>query len=416
MTKTSDNIFIKTSPNGTVQTYVNAKLHSINGEPSKHRKIMGEYSWHKEGKLHREEDQPAVIRDYEYEVRLKNEKVTLEEKEWYLKGKRHRDGDKPAMIIKKTVVYLDHTKIEIEKRWYIKGKNMRLGDKPAIVRTNEIFNNETNFLTSETHDFCYINKGEVHRDGDKPAVIVTSKKWDDNHKLIQEDFTKKWYLNNKYHREGDKPAILMELVTYKSEKRILTYLSKWYYKAGLLHRENDKPAVKETRYHSNGNTHKTIIKFYKDNLLHRERDKPAVIFFEYEKDGNTILCSSEKYYIEDLLHRENDKPAVISDFEGDKVTAYLKNGELDREANPAIFARYENEFYFQFYNQGKIVKPGDKSYIANELLKYDSSLDIDLLKTFPGTQLLSMLNTLSVPAVYSMEVPVTYINDIKNEF
>lgn len=379
MTESSENIFVKTSPNGTVHTYVNGKLHSINDEPSKHRKIMGEYSWHKDGKLHREKDKPAVIRDYEYAVRLKNEHVTLDEKEWYLKGIRHRDGDKPAMVIKKTVIFLDYTKVEVEKRWYQRGKISRSNNKPAITITSRRFNNTTKFLIDEIKTLSFVHNNNLHRDDDKPAVIENSKNWDENKQLIRTDSMKKWYQNNKYHRDGDKPAIIMNAFAYKHDKKDLTYHAEYYYKNGYLHRDEDKPAMKDRRYYSDGKSYKADL-FYKENQL----------------------------------HRDGDKPAYIHDFSGDKCIAYLKSNKLDRENNPAIIASYEDEIYFQYYKQGEIFKPDDNSYIACELQKYDSSLDINNLKGFPSIQLLSMLNALSTSKIYSMEIPVTYMNDIKN--
>ena len=61
------------------------------------------------GKLHREDDQPAV----EYADGLKY---------WYQNGSIHRDGDKPA--IEYSVGF---------KVWYQHGKRHREGDKPAAI-------------------------------------------------------------------------------------------------------------------------------------------------------------------------------------------------------------------------------------------------------------------------------------------
>ena len=68
----------------------NRKYHSYNDAPSivalidyGDRRVTKE--WHRKGKLHRENDKPAIIwRD--------------RTKEWYRKGKLHRENDKPAVI------------------------------------------------------------------------------------------------------------------------------------------------------------------------------------------------------------------------------------------------------------------------------------------------------------------------------
>ena len=109
------------------------------------------------GKLHRDGDEPAVV-------------WAAGTKSWYRNGKRHRAGDKPA------IVWADGTKM-----WYRNDKRHRDGDKPAVVwadGTKEWWRND-----------------KRHRDGDKPAVVGAAG-------------TKSWYRNGKRHRAGDKPAIV----------------------------------------------------------------------------------------------------------------------------------------------------------------------------------------------------------------
>ena len=65
--------------------------------------------WYHQGKLHRDDDLPAV-------------EWTNGSKEWRVHGKRHRDGDKPA-------VELADGSLE----WWMDGELHRDGDKPAIV-------------------------------------------------------------------------------------------------------------------------------------------------------------------------------------------------------------------------------------------------------------------------------------------
>ena len=71
----------------------------------------GIQEWFKEGKRHREGDQPAVI-------------DLVGTKEWWKEGNLHREGDQPAII------YADGTKM-----WYKDGKRHREGDQPALIRS-----------------------------------------------------------------------------------------------------------------------------------------------------------------------------------------------------------------------------------------------------------------------------------------
>lgn len=82
--------------------------HSFNDEPaaySNHHKF-----WYKNGKLHRENDNPAVIYGRD------------QVKQWYNNGKLHRENDNPA------VIYYDRF-----KEWYIYGQRHRDNDKPAVI-------------------------------------------------------------------------------------------------------------------------------------------------------------------------------------------------------------------------------------------------------------------------------------------
>jgi len=62
----------------------------------------GVQEWYKDGKLHRDDDLPAVIR-------------TNGKREWYRLGKLHRDNNLPA------VVYADES-----RAWFVHGKFQRL--------------------------------------------------------------------------------------------------------------------------------------------------------------------------------------------------------------------------------------------------------------------------------------------------
>ena len=95
----------------------------------------GDQLWYKEGKYHREEDQPAVI--------CANGHLL-----WYKKGKHHRDGDQPA------VFYADGT-----QKWLKEGKLHRDGDQPAIFFSNGFQK--------------WYKEGTCHRDGGQPAMILS---------------------------------------------------------------------------------------------------------------------------------------------------------------------------------------------------------------------------------------------------
>jgi len=72
----------------------------------------GAQYWWKEGKIHRDGDQPAII-------------CANGSQEWCKEGKCHRDGDKPARIWANG-----------HQWWYKEGKVHREGDQPAIIYAN----------------------------------------------------------------------------------------------------------------------------------------------------------------------------------------------------------------------------------------------------------------------------------------
>ena len=65
--------------------------------------------WYKEGKYHREGDQPAIIKAGGSQV-------------WYKEGKHHREGDQPAII-----------NADGYQAWYKEGNRHREGDQPARI-------------------------------------------------------------------------------------------------------------------------------------------------------------------------------------------------------------------------------------------------------------------------------------------
>jgi len=93
---------------GTKRWFKNGKLHRDNDKPA----VIwsdGEKNWHKDGPLHRDGDKPAVIQANGAKV-------------WYKNGKCHRDNDKPAGVFHDGAKY-----------WYKNGKLHRDNDKPAVI-------------------------------------------------------------------------------------------------------------------------------------------------------------------------------------------------------------------------------------------------------------------------------------------
>ena len=68
--------------------------------------------WYRNGKCHRDNDQPAIIKDNGTRY-------------WYKDGEWHRDNDNPAII------YSDGSRY-----WYKNGKYHRDNDQPAVIHTD----------------------------------------------------------------------------------------------------------------------------------------------------------------------------------------------------------------------------------------------------------------------------------------
>jgi hypothetical protein len=101
----------ETSPNGTRYWYKNGRPHRDGDEPAAIY-ANGTRYWYKNGQLHRDGDEPAAV--YASGTRC-----------WYKNGRPHRDGDEPAAI------YASGTRC-----WYRDGQPHRDGDEPAAVYAN----------------------------------------------------------------------------------------------------------------------------------------------------------------------------------------------------------------------------------------------------------------------------------------
>jgi hypothetical protein len=183
------------------------------GEPWKER-------WYLNGKLHRDDDEPAMLR-YPHifsGIYLSGKQV------WYKHGNCHRDGDEPAEI------YSDGT-----KKWYKDGAKHRDNDLPA-----EIYSDGTK---------KWYKDGIKHRDNDLPAEIYS-------------DGTQLWYQHGKLHRDNGEPTVVGLDGT------------KMWYQHGELHRDNDLPAV----ILSDGTK-----KWYIHGKMHRDGGAPAFTTIGYQE-------------------------------------------------------------------------------------------------------------------------------------
>jgi hypothetical protein len=178
-------------------------IHRENG-PAIINILSGSEEYYYEGKLHREGDYPAVIRE--------GGKI----KKYYKHGIMTREGDKPSEYYYGDVIYTNdkgesHREngpalitADGNEKWYFNDKLHRDGDKPAI------YNKDMTIVK-------FYKNGNCHRDGDMPAIY--------------ENNTTKYLQNGEYHRDGDLPAIIDRDGPIH------------YYKNGKLHRDGDKPAI-----------------------------------------------------------------------------------------------------------------------------------------------------------------------------
>ena len=160
------------------------KLHNIDGPAVEW--LNGEKFWFQNGKLHRDNDLPAIeyANGDSYERELCSiQSGTEGSKQWYQQGKCHRDNDLPA------IEWVNGT-----KEWYQNGKLHRDNDLPAIQYCNE---------TKEWHQ-----NGKLHRDNDLPAIEYING-------------YKEWWINGKHQRDNRGGKMLRfgqqwEILKYRS--------------------------------------------------------------------------------------------------------------------------------------------------------------------------------------------------------
>jgi len=132
------------------RTYKNGVLHSYDDMPA--CDIYGFKLWYRNGKYHRDGDEPAYIQKFG------NESPVFH-KRWYKNGQLHRDGDQPAVIRPNSNC----------KEWWKNGKLHRDGDLPAFIdqEKQEWYKDGKRHRERGLPAFIYCNKVEWWVDGQK---------------------------------------------------------------------------------------------------------------------------------------------------------------------------------------------------------------------------------------------------------
>lgn len=130
-------------------------------------------TWWRNGRLHRDDDLPAVER-------------ANGDCEWWVDGKRHRDADRPA-VVWRYHRFPEHERLE----WWVRGSRHRDNDLPALTGYDELHGGLYQ---------CWYWRGQLHRGNDRPARV-----WGDD------DVAQQWWIKGRQHRDGGRPA-----ATYRS--------------------------------------------------------------------------------------------------------------------------------------------------------------------------------------------------------
>ena len=354
--------------------------HSFNDQPSERKGAM--LSWHKEGKLHRDGDKPAIVNHEEF-----GSAILKIERNWYIEGRLHREGDKPA-------------KMDFSRSF--------INDTGA-VRIHSIFE--------------YRKKGHLNREGDLPAYIEKIKSYTPDKTIEKYSIAEDFYKNHKIHRDGDKPAINLTLFVNTPSGLIKKTESKKYYKCGTLHRDNGKPAMVEvTRSKMNGNISHLEKKYIVGGKLHQDGDKPAHIIYKGNSNGDVIV-KQFIFYKNSILHRDGDKPAYVKDTYKNSIFVHVKHGQITRKSAPAVLFTTKphlsetQEFSYSFFendieNKNKAVI---KNFLIKEYMKFDSSYTEFNLNDFPVKQIESLLFAIS-GIYYNRDLPLEELAYIRRYF
>lgn len=277
-------IEVKVDEKGYTSTFLDGELHSFNDRPSLASADGSVMKWHKNGKVHREGDKPAVIR----------ERITQ------------------ASANSNIIIY--H---RIEREWHTEGLIGRELDLPGEVSETRKFDSN-GILTHESSTIKWYKNGKLHRDGDKPAYVSKRSKLN----LPSGEYSLLWeicfYKNNLQHREGDKPSYIhtrhdLENGVYYSYETVN------YKKHGVFHREGDKPALTVFEFMD-----KELVSsqegYYFNGLIHRDGDKPANIDFDsFRKVTEYYHFGKLDRKIEPALMIETKSEIIINFYEKDEM-------------------------------------------------------------------------------------------------
>lgn len=180
--------------------------------------ILSRETWLKDGKKHKEDNNPAEIVFYE--------NGNKRQEYWYKNGISYRENGLPHDVwydIKSNIIHED---------W--ESNFPREDDKPSTIFYYESGNKE-----AELWLICDIG---YHRENDKPAMINYYDSFDENGNQIVKSET--WYVNNDQYRECDLPSEI------EYDEKGFVEVEHWV-QNGLFHRDNDQPA--EIKYNEQGN-------------------------------------------------------------------------------------------------------------------------------------------------------------------
>jgi hypothetical protein len=276
-------------------TIMNKVFHSIADNPAIIR-ASGDMYWYKEGKLHRPNDLPAIIRvntNHFYDesepahswtrlIRFQNKPYTLKDtdltdKEWYENGIRFRADDKPSVITADNTQYW-HSGLDSGDYLY------RANDKPSIIGSNGT-------------QYWYIL--DYYPGADKTKENFLHRDYNDGPAIIESNGTTYWFKYNKPYRAFDRPT---GINSYGCQK--------WMQSNDLFgshkHRDNDLPALIHSAtcpYYPN------MQEWWIDGKRHRNDDKPAIIdnngYKAWYNDGDLIKEEYTDLFKATYEHKKN---------------------------------------------------------------------------------------------------------------
>lgn len=318
--------------------------------------------FYKNKKLHKENDEPALITYYNslnqegkqqvdklkwfvdgFQIKRENnlsnsisfyESGQLQTEEWYDKVEWEDKSILDRINDPARILYFKNGKIN-QKEWFINGIYYR--EDFELHTSESYYDNEKNSIKTQIW-----HQGEgnfIERQNDLPAAIEYYDDFDEKgDPLIMME---EWFIEGKKNREGDLPAVIV----YYKNGNIQT--QEWW-KNDELHREDDLPA--RIDYHASGyisekhwsiydeplrqNSKVTSASYYdnKENNLEAEtlnvypdqQNEPSVIRYydDFDEKRNQLIEAKEWFNEDEKKHRDDGLPAVI---------VYDKNGNIIKQ-------------------------------------------------------------------------------------